>query len=362
MAEFNSIKIPAHRNIYNGFTNRDLRIDFSIPSSGVNPETGICIVVPGFGGNIESTIYKKMKEVFADQYNLVTIQCEYFGSEFMQNVNSFNLNCSIDDVNDLLKTSEKEMLNKDPSKLIEILSSYSITLPVIANLSEDENCFNDMGYLQAIDVITAIEAVKIILKENGLIFNDRKIIGYGHSHGAFLLHLCNRLVPNQFSHIIDNSAWIEPVYLNSNRYLFQSYGSMTLQIEFDYFAKKNINDINSLNLEFMYNEFNNEVKIIIFQGTSDNLINHVLKEDLFKNVPYTEFILIGDKEVDNQIYKSNRHGLDADFIKMFEFGLSQLGDHINNASHKDEYEMVISQTKISVDYTKGLPIFSFKKI
>lgn len=360
MAEHNSIKIPAHHNIYNGYSQRELRIDFSIPNSGVNRDTGICIIVPGFGGNIESNIYKKMRDIFADQYNLVTIQCEYFGSEYMQSANTFTLKNNVDDVFNILKASEKEIVQNDSSKLIEILSSYLVTLPVRANLSEDENYFNDMGFMQAIDIITAIEAVKIILKENALIFNDRKVLGYGHSHGAYLLHLCNRLVPHQFSFIIDNSAWIEPVYLNSNRYLFQSYGSMTLQIEFDYFAKKIVNDINSLNLEYLYNNFINETKIIMFQGTNDNLISHTKKEDIFKNVPNTDFFLIGEKEVDNQIFKSNRHGLDADFLKMFEFGYTHLGSNLNNKLLEDTYEVELFKTTISVDYSKGLPIFNLK--
>lgn len=38
-----------------------------------------------------------------------------------------------------------------------------------------------MGYMQAIDIITAIEALKIILVNNN---NMKRLIGYGHSHGA----------------------------------------------------------------------------------------------------------------------------------------------------------------------------------
>lgn len=68
--------------------------------------------------------------------------------------------------------------------------------------------------MQAIDIITALETKKIILRENDLPFNEQKIIGYGHSHGAHLLHLSNRFSPYLFSYIVDNSAWIEPVYLS----------------------------------------------------------------------------------------------------------------------------------------------------
>ena len=41
MAVTESIKIPAHPNIYNQSTGRDLQISFSIPESGVTTETGL---------------------------------------------------------------------------------------------------------------------------------------------------------------------------------------------------------------------------------------------------------------------------------------------------------------------------------
>lgn len=78
MAEQHSIHIPAHYNIYSGATGRELRVDFSIPSEGVNETTGLLLLVPGFGGNIDSKVYSKMRNVFADQFNLITIQCDYF--------------------------------------------------------------------------------------------------------------------------------------------------------------------------------------------------------------------------------------------------------------------------------------------
>lgn len=54
---------------------------------------------------------------------------------------------------------------------------YSLQLPCKASIAETENEFVDMGYMQAIDNITAIEAVKLILEENNLTFN--KILDMG---------------------------------------------------------------------------------------------------------------------------------------------------------------------------------------
>ncbi|HWI50022.1 MAG TPA: DUF2920 family protein, partial [Rummeliibacillus sp.] len=233
MAERDSIIIPAHYNIYNGSTGRNLRIDYSLPSQGVTAETGLLLLVPGYGGNIDSNVYKKMRDVFADQYNLVTVHCTYFGDSYMQNVETFTFSNSDQFAQEYLTIDEQIKVQENPSLLLDYLSNFSIMFPLTATINETLDEFNDMGFMQAIDLITAIDAVKIILRENNLPFNEQKVLGYGHSHGAYLLHLCNRLEPSLFTAIIDNSAWIEPVYLTYNRYLFKNYGKMTLQINFD---------------------------------------------------------------------------------------------------------------------------------
>lgn len=59
MGRLQSFEITAHQNIYSGDTNRSLRIDYVAPVEGINQNTGLLILVPGFGGNIDSTVYKK---------------------------------------------------------------------------------------------------------------------------------------------------------------------------------------------------------------------------------------------------------------------------------------------------------------
>lgn len=360
MAQNQSITIPAHHNIYNGSTGRDLRIDFSIPDSGVTIDTGLLIFVPGFGANIESNVYKKMRDVFADKYNLVTLQCSFFGDEFMQGVESFNLKNDISDLERYLIADELQIFRGNPQSLLSLLSTKSITLAVIAKLKETKNHFSDMGFMQAIDIITALETIKIILRENELPFNEQKIIGYGHSHGAYLLHLSNRLSPHLFSYIVDNSAWINPVYLSANRYLFQQYGSMTLQIEFDYLAKEIVLDKKALNLNTLYDNFKNHTKMIVFQGTDDNLIDHRLKEKIVSKIGNATFVLIDKKDVDHYIFKSNKHGLNADFLNLFDLAYEKMGAYVNQQQMKLTDEIQLSNTIIDMDYSLGLPIFTLK--
>src|SRR5690554_494122 len=160
MSEQNSFHILAHPNIHLGkHSDRELRIEFSVPLNGVNEQTGLIIFVPGFGGNIDSKVYKKMREVFADKYNMITIQCDYFGSSYMQGTNTFNL--SDQTLNTIFSTEDVKKIKQDPSILYRLLETKNVVLSVKAIINEKLEEFNDMSYMQAIDIITAIEAIKI---------------------------------------------------------------------------------------------------------------------------------------------------------------------------------------------------------
>ncbi|MFJ7735961.1 DUF2920 family protein [Lysinibacillus sp. NPDC097287] len=356
MAINESINIPAHPNIYNGYNNRNLRIDFSIPEAGTNEDTGIFVFVPGFGGHIDSNIYKKMRARFADKYNTVTVQCDYFGSRFMQDTDYFRYN--LNNFESLLTKEDVANLKENPSNFLTVVSQYEITVPVVAIVDETVNEFVDMSYMQAIDVVTAIEAVKIILQENQLMFNDTRVIGYGQSQGAYLLHLANKLAPHLFERIIDNAAWVQPAYLNSNRYLYIKYGQTTISMEFDYIAKNLLKDKKSLSLHNIYKDFNNGAYIYSCLGTTDNLVEVQDKQHAFNNLRYVNFEVIDQSKVDGVIFKSTNHGLDANFLELVEYALVKMPKHKNLNKQQVNYIVESSLTQIRVDYSNGLPIFS----
>jgi hypothetical protein len=156
--------------------------------------------------------------------------------------------------------------------------------------------------MQAIDIITALEAVKIILNENNLEFNSNRVIGYGHSHGAYLLHLSNILASHLFSFIIDNSAWVEPKYLVLNRIVYQRTGTSTLCVEFDYLARKLIRNKRDLSLYALYNtNVSNNAQILTYQGNQDVLIDHTEKEKIICSLKDAKFILVSENDIDNEL-------------------------------------------------------------
>lgn len=358
MAENHTFNVPAHPNIYTGSTGRELRIEFSIPSAGVQANTGFIILVPGFGATIDSNVYQKMREQFAELYNAVTIQCEYFGSAHMQSADKISIP-NEQALRSILSEAEWNHIQQNPGVFTQLIASKEVTFPVKADLSETVEDFNDMGYMQAIDIITAFETVKLLLDDNKLEYDVNRVIGYGHSHGSYLLHLCNVISPQTFSFIVDNSAWIEPLYIDHYRVLYKGLGKGTLAIHFDYLAKKVLRNKSLLNLSGLYQAFQNQAKIISFMGVDDRLVKAEEKEQFISNIPNADFILVTKDDVDMVKYKSTSHGLDADFLELFSYAL-QFENYEERITKRElQYEINYKTLKIQADFTQGLPIFTF---
>lgn len=313
MSKNYEITIDAHPNFYNDNSERKLNVYFSEPEKGTNLETGILILIPGFGGDANSNVYKKMRMQFSDQFNLITIQCDYFGLEFMQ------------------------------SELLE----------------ESMQNFNDMGPLQAIDLISSVIIVKEILRDNELVYNSNKVIAYGHSHGAYLAYLANAFKPDLFSLIIDNSSWLVPGYLQSNRLL---YMDDNVRI-FDYLVKKIEDfDIEIYDLRRHYKKMENKCLIHSFHGDNDNLISIKEKEKFITPLKKSYLHKITKDKV-NDIFRSNMHSLDADLLKMFDYVINDLKPPFKKIKKLKIEKFRIETSKFSylLVYQNKIPVLTREK-
>lgn len=316
----------AHPNIYNQYSDRKFNVYFSEPENGVNEETGLLLFIPGFGGNAHSNVYKKMRAKFADDYNLITIQCDYFGQEFMQDSSSTDIHIPFDIVKSSLSSTQYqgflEVYEQQPNNTLQFLSQYSLRIPIKEKLNESIENFNDMGIMQAMDNINAVLMVMAVLNDNNLNINLKKVIIYGNSHGSYLSYLCNAFAPQLFTLIIDNSSWLFPAYLTSLRYLYRSIGNVTIGFEFDYMARQIDFDTEILDLRQLYNNIINECNIICFHGTTDNLISHTDKRKFCGQITNCDYHEIDERKVDSVIFKSTNHGLDADFLQLFNHAMN----------------------------------------
>ena len=353
----------AHPNIHNNYSSRTVKFKFTEPDAGINPDTGILLLIPGFGGSIDSNVYKKMRGTFADQYNLVVVQCKYFGEQFMQNDVLQSLDLHQTFMKQSFTTDEIEKCtssNHFLKSIIDLCKEKHIKiLPMIHNPRETLSDFCDMGLMQAIDNMTALYYVFNILKENQLSFNTNKIIALGQSHGSYLGLLCNALIPNVFDMIIDNSAYLSPYYLKTSRVLQTELNGFPLAVFFDYMAPKLDLDHEILDLNYVYKQVENHSGIISFLGDADFMIPVEEKRSFCASLPNCNFHLYTKNDLDGEIFKNNKHGLGADFIKLFEYCYTQFESNTNEAKRKDLYspnKIKTSRASYELYFDDGIPL------
>ena len=201
--------------------NRKQKIYFSTPEF-INQQTGMLLLIAGFGGTPTSNVYKKMRRVFADTYNLVIVQTEYLGTEYMGEITEcqFHYGHFEQFYTSLPLYYTGDFITSDGKvKLAELLAANlsSLKIPLLTITKETEDNYLEMGPLQAIDCVNALMTVQSILRDNCYTYNENKTLVFGHSHGAYLALLANRLFPWIFSMIVDGSGWLLPIYLSNYR-------------------------------------------------------------------------------------------------------------------------------------------------
>lgn len=357
MATDYSIEIPAHNSIYDNhykkdnYVNRKLRIDYSEPNF-IDEDTGILLLICGYGGNIESKVYKKMRRIFCDKYNLIVLQCDYFGNEFMQTM-------TVEEVEKLYKELNESHMNiktKDGKVVLDI--EYP--------MNESRGCMNDMGIMQSIDNITAVLSIMKMLIDKEIIFNTKKTLIYGHSHGAYLAYLCNRFCPGLFQMIIDNSAYVYPKYMNQNRSLTYWGEGLDVNVHYNYIAKdyvKNLISHDLYSLRSLYNNFNNLCYIVCYHGSGDTLIPINEKRKVTDKIKRMIFMEINEEDLDGDIFKACNHGLNGDFLKLFDMTYQSMRNKFQRGKHievPDSVEINMKNGKVfDISYNDMHPIISF---
>ncbi len=294
---------------------RRFNVYFNLPDgSEESGEPGIVLFIAGFGGNANSNVYKKMRAEFADRYNLITIQCDYFGHEFMQS----------------------EVLEETPAN------------------------FCEMGPIQAMDNLIALKCLKDYLDENAISYDDHNVIAYGHSHGAYLAYLMNALMPGVLSCLVDNSAWVYPVYLDGSRvlteYVYCGGQENIFETTFNYLIKQLVQDLDIYSLGNLYALIDNKAKIFSAHGLADSLSPLPDKIVFLSEVKNSSIEVIGPGRV-NEVFRSCEHGLDADFIKMFDYVYHRYDLRVEYAAFCfADRVFETKNAKYEIDNSDGIPI------
>ena len=289
---------------------RKMMVYFSLPDS--TRIKGLLLLLAGFGGHAQSNVFRKMRDKFADEFGLVVVQCNYFGWEFMQ----------------------EEVKQERPK------------------------CFCDMGPVQTMDNLIALKVVTEYLDEKGIPYDRNNVIAYGFSHGAYLAYMMNAFMPGVLSSIIDNSAWLYPGWIDNNRLLITG----EQRTEFRYIISEILMDPQIYDIEWLYDNMENQCNIISFHGMNDFSIAPIDKKIIFSSkVPKMSIEIIGEERVDHKMFHSAGHGLDADFLAMFYHAMKKY------CTRSDMAKLVFENNDLStdkVDYhirnEDGIPILYYE--
>lgn len=363
MAQNYEIEIQAQASIY-GSKDRTIKVYFSEPQKGADKDTGLLLILAGYGGSATSNIYTKMRQQFADEYNLFTVQCDYFGYEFMQNIPADEITDEM--IKETLSNAELDLLRREYDKYVHILNGKIFFQHIKLNESSDD--FNDMGLMQMIDNLRALKVVIDIVMENGYTISPDRVYAYGFSHGAYLAYLCNAFCNNLFTGIIDNSSYLIPYYLNHSRDTAIVKDGIRIDQIYTYNANKYIQDEEILNLRYLYRQFKNDARIICFAGDGDFMTSLDDKKAFLSTVDNSTVDVITQKRVDMRCFKSNAHGLEADFIELFKYAYDKYFDQSPKKEKKRrfiEYKDTFfdsSSFHYEVKWEEGIPILYRKKV
>lgn len=356
MANNYEMEIQAQPSIYSQ-KERTMHIAFSEPEKGVNDDTGILLLLAGYGGRISSKVYTKMRNLFADDYNLLTIQCDYFGYQYMQS----DFPKVVDDtlLNSSLSRGEIELLQRDYERYKHILQGKIFTQ--VIKLDETPSDFNDMGLMQAIDNARTMKVLLDIIDENNYCINENRIYAYGFSHGGYLAYLCNAMWPGLFTGIIDNSSYLTPFFTKVPRVLDEFEENIQVRQIINYKALEYVQDEQILNLPYLYSQFINQANILCYAGETDHMTRLEDKKAFLNNVKHSNVATVTRYNINRKYFSNTDHGLDADFVELFRLAHDTFLEPKEKKNRKHKITMQNVQYETDMFYYKvvwesGIPV------
>lgn len=320
---------------------RKIRVEFGMPEKGLNESTGMLVFITGYGAGIDSHVYRRMRNEFCDLYNVITLQCDYFGNKYM--------------------TAQL------PNEIDELFERQDITegwLNIHGGTDETEREFNDMGLMQALDIVNATIKVLHEIRRRGYAFNTKKIIIFGVSHGAYLAYLANAICPDLYGGIIDVSGYLIPYNLKNARINATKKNGLLVTHEIRQFLNCHPEykyDERLYDLRFLYQgRMNkNNCKIIAFHGTKDWMIKQEEKEMFISGLRNAELMVIDEGDVDGKLFKNADHGLGVDFFMLFDMLMPMLEKLLSDSSTeialKESVRLGDEEAYMIIDYSKGKP-------
>lgn len=206
-----SLTLEPHPDIELGWKRNSLEAVLTLPSTGINEETGVILMIPGFDGFTDTNYFKdQMIPSVADKTNCIVVETKYFGilrnnaiglkSSFLYNLNRiYDTNLTVDDFKGM--QTEEEYYRKLAEVVIDKgITSLDIRCQPTIITGKDE--YQSWGFLPAIDCLQVLGEV---LKRYDI--NKKRIFAYGNTYGGYMALLLGKYAPHTFAAIIDRSGY-----------------------------------------------------------------------------------------------------------------------------------------------------------
>ncbi len=388
---------------------RKIEVYIKPPDNGVNENTGFFLILHGAGGYAENPYFVKLREVWSNKYNVVTIGVNYLGTKYRKK-DDMNLIWPENTVNKMKSLLQKTL---PPSEWTQLFAQEGLTPEYLllnyfsgqdiaseiqaTNVSEVDKYslsdYCDFGYIQTMDCLYALKFTIDLYQNNTPSLNQKRIYTFGSSLGGYLAQMCAKFAPNTFCLVADNSgfAHIPPeeifpkefnayqrLVIDNNSYnitigaFSESFYSNNSTDEFffsgDMFRIRSLDDPEHIGT---FKELTT-TKIIMFHSQNDSLLNVSDKEHLHQsyinNGIDSQLFVFEKEDIDGKIIKSDRHAMDADLKRLFEKYCGHfvdensaeriVKDSKNDFNDKSLLTYLGSKSTFVIDYKNGYPIIS----
>jgi len=193
-------------------------------------------------------------------------------------------------------------------------------------ITDTKGDHQDFGLIQAIDVLTVVADLKQNKKYKNINWSKLSIVG--SSHGGYIASMCDKLAPNTFSTVVNNSGWIKAYIDFPYNKTSGNYATLKATTKDNNYWSKDKNDKNFLSLDHY------EIRDL---SHTKHLKKHLKIKDNIKSCKYifihtSEDHLIPINEKDKYIKELEENGYDITYIRLSN--LSQLdGKTFKNLKH-----------------------------
>jgi len=327
--EIHSIDSP-HPDIENHWVRGPLRYVLTSPDQGADDETGLVMVIGGYGSHLSSEYDVVLRRYIASKYNCFAASVEYFGQsvkfydslipmpDFFVNLQKhYGVTVTAN------KSSDVDFVTRN---VLKRLAEQGVTeLHHDCRILRKTNSYQSFGFLPAID---HLQVFHDITQRHHV--NKSRVFILGTSYGGYIALLLGRYAPQTFAMIIDNSGYITPnIDLYGDSYTFcvdQGVRFVTHETMVwshnrsspSYFGEHNWKIRCLLDPILMTPS---ATRHYLYHYVDDQVEKAELKirfHDLLCRFAPAELTIVTDDGIDGTLFKSRTHGMKASLRHLFD--------------------------------------------